>query len=317
MQKKKVSILALLWLILLVLTTPFLLLSFCNNIHPFFDSLSDIRNWLAGLLILAALPLLFFGLRRAPLMLILFAFLIIGMTWQTGGVRPFMPPTKPEKPYTLLQSNLRFDNKNHEKLLMLIEKEKPDFITYQEGARQWQPVLEKLKTDYPYRVDCPRSTGIIGSTGILSRIPFVDKTAFQCPLNGAIAMGTFHADNRDITVISVHLHWPWPHQQHEQLDALQKALQLPQNTTRLVAGDFNAVTWSNAVKRMQTLTQTRHVATIGPTWLSYKIPSFFRPYFGLPIDQVLVSSDIGVLSVERATSIGSDHLPVKMQFTLP
>lgn len=315
-MKKKISILTLVWLIGLIVVTLFLLMSLFNSVYPFFDSLSDIRIWLAGFLILAALPLLITQVRRAALMLILFAVLIIGMSSQNGGVRP-SPQQSSVQAYTLLQTNLRFDNKNHEKLIALIKAENPDFITYQEGSRQWQQTLKEIEASYPYRVDCPRSYGIIGSTGLMSRFPFTHRAPSRCPADGAAAIGTFHVNGHDVTVISIHLHWPWPYRQHEQLDMLRKKLELPATTTRLVAGDFNAVTWSYTVKRVETLTQTRHIATIGPTWLTPKVPVALRPYLGLPIDQVLISSDINVFSATRTTSIGSDHLPVKIQFTLP
>ena len=83
-----------------------------------------------------------------------------------------------------------------------------------------------------------------------------------------------------------------------------------------MAGDFNSVTWSHTVKRMETLTRTHHLGQIGPTWLSFKLPDFLRPYLGLPIDQVLISDNIKIVQAKRLESIGSDHLPVLVDFQL-
>ena len=86
--------------------------------------------------------------------------------------------------------------------------------------------------------------------------------------------------------------------------------------TALLAGDLNAVTWSAAVRRIETASGSVHVAGIGPSWLDRRLPDALRPYAGLPIDQVFAKGDIVILSAKTLEAVGSDHLPVLVEFSL-
>ena len=59
-----------------------------------------------------------------------------------------------------------------------------------------------------------------------------------------------------------------------------------------------------------------HVAGIGPSWLDRRLPDALRPYAGLPIDQVIAKGDIVILSAKTLEAVGSDHLPVLVEFSL-
>ena len=59
-----------------------------------------------------------------------------------------------------------------------------------------------------------------------------------------------------------------------------------------------------------------HVAGIGPSWLYRRLPDALRPYAGLPIDQVFAKGGIVILSARTLEAVGSDHLPVLVEFSL-
>ena len=59
-----------------------------------------------------------------------------------------------------------------------------------------------------------------------------------------------------------------------------------------------------------------HVAGIGPSWLDRRLPDVLRPYAGLPIDQVFAKGDVAILSAKTLEAVGSDHLPVLVEFSL-
>ena len=86
--------------------------------------------------------------------------------------------------------------------------------------------------------------------------------------------------------------------------------------TALLAGDLNAATWSAAVRRIEAACGLTHVAGIGPSWLDRRLPDALRPYVGLPIDQVFAKGDIVILSAKTLEAVGSDHLPVLVEFSL-
>ncbi len=114
---------------------------------------------------------------------------------------------------------------------------------------------------------------------------------------------------------ALHLGWPWPYKQPGQLEALSNPLG-SLGDTALLAGDLNAVTWSAAVRRIETASGSVHVAGIGPSWLDRRLPDALRPYAGLPIDQVFAKGDIVILSAKTLEAVGSDHLPVLVEFSL-
>src|SRR4029434_9532209 len=108
-----------------------------------------------------------------------------------------------------------------------------------------------------------------------------------------------------LEVAALHLSWPWPFEQMQQIGALGNPLAaLPE--TALVAGDLNAATWSASVRRIEAAGGLAHVAGIGPTWLSRRLPDTLRPYFGLPIDQIFVKGDVAIVSA-RAPEAGRVH----------
>lgn len=318
---------AFIWLIFVVLSTIPLFASLFSPFHPLFDSLADIRIPLAFLTIISALPLFLTKYWRKALFPIAFVGVVISLSMNDGGVSPNsgMPKSSTVK---LLQANLRFDNQTPEQFLALIEKEKPDIITVQEASAKWRDFFQNNNLKIIGCVadnDRAGATGVILSDSFLSQYGFSGSPIVTCydatTTRGYLAKIKLQGDNPNhlqLDIISVHLAWPWPFGQNLQLDELEKGAfrnDLESNISgRIVAGDFNSVSWSNTVSRMERLTGTRHISGIGPTWLSYGFPALLRPYLGLPIDQILLSKDIKTTSVKRLSSFGSDHLPVLAKF---
>lgn len=326
-RKSAPGTITVIWLTITVFTTLPILASFLNQIHPFFDSLADIRVPLAMFTVILSFALLFTKARRQGFILIIFAIAVIGSSYNYGGLQQTSP--KNSAPIIkLLQTNLRFDNKTPEKLLKLIAREKPDIVTLQEGSKKWREFLQANDLTI---LGCTAKHDRIGDTGVILSKEFLQRFSTLKPatLNcyealstrGYVAELSLAREGQNtplLRIISAHLSWPWPFGQNLQLDELESDPSLAEFSTTenptIIAGDFNSVTWSNTVSRMEKLTATRHVSGIGPTWLSYKFPEFLRPYLGLPIDQILLSKQLDLVSAKRLPSIGSDHLPVMVEF---
>ncbi|MBH9994773.1 MULTISPECIES: endonuclease/exonuclease/phosphatase family protein [Bartonella] len=320
--------LALIWFIVVVLSTLPLFASLFTAFHPLLDSLANIRIPLAFFTILLTFPLVFTKLRQQAVFPIIFAAALIGLSLNDDGVSPNSGMLK-SSTFKLLQANLRFDNQTPEKFLTLIEKEKPDIITIQEASTKWREFFQNNNlTIIGCLADNDRAgaTGVILSDSFLSRYSFTNSPVVTCydatTTHGYIAKIEFLSDkpNRPpLDVISVHLAWPWPFGQNLQLDELENGAFRTdfkhKFSQMIVAGDFNSVTWSNTVSRMERLTGTRHISGIGATWLSYSFPARLWPYLGLPIDQILLSEDIEPISVKRLSFFGSDHLPVLVEIS--
>jgi len=77
----------------------------------------------------------------------------------------------------------------------------------------------------------------------------------------------------------------------------------------LIAGDFNAASWSHSVKQIEEASDTKVIN--GLRWtidLKKQVPLI--PNFKLAIDHVLLSSMFQVKDIFVAKDLGSDHLPV-------
>lgn len=293
------------------------LLSLANALHPAIDSLSHFRLHLAALAIVCAgLPLIARRWRRFGAITCLAAIAASAIT-----LIPFMTPTAvgtaaasaSEEPYRLMQANLRFDNESPEPLFALLEQARPDIVTLQEVSRVWIARLEVLQAAYPHRVICERESRL-GGAAILSRFPIKPGNT-NCVDDGLLAFASIEVDGQQVDVASLHLHWPWPYDQPEQAAWNARDLQRLGDTA-LLAGDFNAAPWSHTTDVLAEGGGLRTAGLVGPTWLRAWLPDTLRRYAGLPLDQILVKGAISVGELERGPPVGSDHLPVLMEFRL-
>jgi endonuclease/exonuclease/phosphatase (EEP) superfamily protein YafD len=315
---RTISLSALLATVLLSLA---LIAGFFGEVHPAFDSLAHFRVHFAVLLVLAALPLLF--VRRFiwnGLLAAVFgcaAILTVTGTSFLPGLgqvqAAFQPKDEISPVYRLMQLNLRFDNPEPEKVLSLIGRVRPDVITLNEVSAMWAEKLALLASVYPHRVVCTIDNRS-GGAAILSLRPFAQGTEGQCLDGGTFATATIDLGGRFVDVGALHLHWPWPFDQAEQIDDLTPLLARMAETA-ILAGDLNATPWSAASERIADAAAMTPAGPAGPTWLYRTLPEMLR-FAGLPIDRIFAKGDVVVHSVNTLEAVGSDHLPVLVELSL-
>jgi endonuclease/exonuclease/phosphatase (EEP) superfamily protein YafD len=279
-----------------------------------FDTMAQFRAHAAVALVLVTLILVWAKLYAAALAATSAA--ALGLV----TVLPFflpMPPTEPALPgmprYTLLQMNLRYDAPDKSQTLRLIGSRLPDVVTVQEMTGQWEQAFATLIDRYPYQYFCAYPDHD-GDAGILSRRPFAEGDAGVCDPFGAFAAKRIDFNGTQVVIGSQHLRWPWPGRQWRQVAALAPKL-AGLGDPLIIAGDFNSAPWTASVRAMAAASDTRIIPGIGPTWFSKLLPSFLARSIGLPIDNVLASDGIEILSVERTEATTSDHLPLFVTFT--
>lgn len=296
---------------------------YLGRFHMAFDSLAHFRVHFAVLAIAMALPMLLMRFRMEAAFA---ALLGIAAIAQTSGV-PLLDrlgagqaAAVPDQPaavavYRLMQLNLRYDNTSPEAVLSLVGRVKPDVVTFNEVSRQWVDRLAVLESAYPYRMICEEPS-LVGGVAVLSRRPFAegDETA-TCLDRGALARVKLDIGGRSVEVVAMHLGWPWPFEQPWQLPRVAKLL-AGVGDTAVVAGDLNATPWSRAARTVAEAADARLVRGIGPTWLDRRLPAWLRPLIGLPIDNVMVKGGVLPVSVTTLEAVGSDHLPVLLEFLL-
>jgi endonuclease/exonuclease/phosphatase (EEP) superfamily protein YafD len=193
----------------------------------------------------------------------------------------------------------------------------PDFVFLMEYSKKWQRQISKLDPIYPNRSRCP-TTANHGGTLILSKYPFLPGKSY-CGTYASLGLRQVKVGASTLTLGVVHLRWPWPAsgppQIYEQLPELGRI-----DGDAIIAGDFNSVTWSNSIKRFASAGKLAIVENIGPTWgPSVTIAGHelqFPQRLGLPIDNVMVRGDVKVSHAGTLNHLGSDHLPVLVDFEI-
>lgn len=294
---------------------------FLAEVHPAFDSLAHFRVHLAVALIIAAILLISMRSFRWP-GIAAAAFGVWAVLSVTGlsvipGLGQVQASHQPDDGlgpvYKLLQLNLRFDNAEANKVLSLIGRVRPDVITLDEVSDLWREKVALLSSAYPHQIICP-VRHVTGGVAILSLRPFAEGSEPKCLAGGALATATVDFGGRSVEVAAIHLQWPWPRGQARQIGKMTPLLgALPE--TAILAGDLNATSWSAAAARVADASATTPVGPSGPTWLHRWLPDWLR-FAGLPIDHVFTKGDVIAHSVGILEPVGSDHLPVLMEFSL-
>lgn len=295
-----------------------LILGHLNFLHPAFDSLAHFRLHLAAFGVASALISAGLGNPLGAAALGVTSLLSFAVTvWPALSINKAIAPIEAGPVYRLLQANLRFDNATPEALLRLIGEAKPDVITVQEVSAEWLPRLTAIKGVYPHQLICP-GTNRVGGVAILSRRPFLPGGLSICAHKGAVAAQVVDFNSNSLLVSSIHLEWPWPHLQPQQLELMKPTLEQLRTTGAqvLIGGDMNATPWSAAVALIAKETGTQPLPQARGTWLLGRFPKSWTTYVGLPIDNILASPGVALQSAVTGAQFGSDHRPLLVEFKL-
>lgn len=262
--------------------------SYLGALHPLGDSLAAFRLQGAGLLALLSLTALMAGAARAGrlgMVAALVAGVPLAWAYQSGAA--------PGGDLRLYQKNMLFRNDDLAGLAADIRAAAPDVVTLQEVSEPNRPLMGDLADVLPHQLWCPFAA--VGGPAVLTRLAPVPGQQVCAP--GLAALQVTGPEG-PLWLVSVHLHWPWPHGQASHVQALLPVLERMQAPV-VMAGDFNMVPWSAALAALRGATGTRHAGPVRGTYTG------FAPWATLPIDHVLAPGG-GV--VETRPRLGSDHL---------
>ena len=279
-------------------------------LHPALDSFSHLRPQLLGVgAVLASFALV---RRRAPAPILL----AVGIGSAALTAPYYVAETETEfaigTRIVVLQQNLRYDNIRLDALERRVAERRPDLVALQEVRGEGERLLRRLSRDYPHQHRC-RGASPVGDVAILSRHAIVRGTA-RCARGLAVA--TIEAPGATFTFGSLHLHWPWPAPQPRHLAAIEPLLG-ELSAPAILAGDFNAVPWSDAVRRIERAMGGRAVRGIGGTRIDPDWPAVLQPLWNLPIDQLVITPDVAVGPVAVLPLVGSDHASVVVTLSPP
>lgn len=259
-------------------------------LHPLGDSLAIGRGIAAAAILILGVCATFAGLRMAAFVSVLLALL-------TGG-QVMLAYSWPGLPgiYSVYQKNMLFRNAELSALEADIRATAPQIVTLQEVSDPNLALLAALRDAYPHQHVCSGTR--VGGTAILTKLTPVEGTAFCAPGLAVMQVVAGNEGQDRFWLVSVHLHWPWPHSQADQVGQLLPVLDRIEGPA-IMAGDFNMVRWANSVTQMAGILNVR---AAGPAFGSYVGLS---DVFPLPIDHVF-SSRGGKVTPRGA--LGSDHM---------
>ena len=209
-----------------------------------------------------------------------------------------------EKRLKIAQFNLGGERSNLDSVVASLKALNADVVSLVEVGAQRQDLLDQLKAQYPYQVNCFDKSGC--EMAIASKLPLSESNVVWAVHTVPVISASLGADYAGLVVIGVHTaRFPQTTEQFRQLRFIAQSLE-NQIGPMLVMGDFNATPQSRVLKEFAQRLGLA-VNTYLPSWpATYGSPQ-------LAIDHVLTSSSLRVLAAEEAgQSAGSDHLPIAL-----
>jgi endonuclease/exonuclease/phosphatase (EEP) superfamily protein YafD len=227
---------------------------------------------------------------------------------------PASPPA--HSPTIRLASiNVFFRNRQFQRVIDFIARERPDVVVLVEINREWEKALAGVDKEYAHRYTARGKKGK-GIT-VLSRWPLL--AAGMLPgysdVQAALA-ATLEIHGHKVQLLGVHTTWPMGGRRsglrNQQLQFLGEYARA-QSGALVIVGDLNVSPFSPHFQGFLAAGDLRS-ASQGhgwqPTWPT------FMPAAGIQIDHAVTSAAISVTRFRRGASVGSDHLPIVIEFVL-
>jgi endonuclease/exonuclease/phosphatase (EEP) superfamily protein YafD len=225
--------------------------------------------------------------------------------------------TDPERPYVrLLVSNVHYANRDKESLLALVAQEDPDVVGLIEVNTRWLRRLKRLRARYPHHFEVPDEHFV--GLALYSRFPLADARIVPLPgePSSPAILATLKAPGGDVELVLVHPISPVGSENMRRRNAQIAALARHAAAARaplVLAGDLNLTMWNDAYRPLVDVAGLHNARAghgIGATWPA------IGP-FGVPIDHILASPGVRLRNFRVLPGIGSDHLPVTAEFSVP
>lgn len=288
------------------------LMGFAGRLFWFFDLFSHFRVQVFQI----ALVFIFMAIwRRKSRQIALFAAIAV---INYAPVLPlyFGKTPAPDAPTArAMLMNILASNGNTEQVLDAVAKADPDILVLEEVTTHWAEELEALNESYPHRVDASRRDcfGIM----LLSKVPLSRTNVVYV---GSAEVPTItarvHLPQGEVDLIATHPPPPfgpvYSKHRNSQLAALPE-LVAEQDGPILLIGDLNVTPWCPYFRRLlkeSGLKNSMQGFGFQPSW-----PADVG-FLKIPLDHMLHSPDITVHHRIVGANVGSDHLPVIVDFSL-
>jgi endonuclease/exonuclease/phosphatase (EEP) superfamily protein YafD len=223
------------------------------------------------------------------------------------------PETHNKYELRIISFNLFFKNRHYDQIVSFMQHSNADVLLLQETTQLALKRLDILKSRFPYsRYQASRNTH---GLAIFSRYRIIkfESSNFNAPY----LLATIKVNGTRVDILNTHLHTPTSSIRFENRNSeLQDLASIVQTSSSsiIVGGDLNTSIWSpyySAFKEEAHLKDSRTGFGLKPTWPTV------MPLVMIPIDHFLVSTNIDVVRLQTGPTLGSDHLPLVLDVTLP
>jgi endonuclease/exonuclease/phosphatase (EEP) superfamily protein YafD len=286
------------------------LLGFFDRFTPYLELATFLRLQYALLLGAAALAAILLRLFPVALTALVLAGLNV-LVIAPGGTGPGL--AEPDAPrLRLLVLNVEHGSNEYRSVARLIAETDPDVVGLTELTPAWATGLETALERFPSRRLEPDG-GAYG-IGLYSKLPFAAAGLERFPADGPPSVvATLALGGEPVDVVLTHVHTPFAGSLHARhLRALAEVRDRLGDSVA-VCGDFNAVPWSQPLRRLTSATGLRSIHDsygLGGTWPTA------MPFLRVPIDNCLVSEGLIVLDRHLGPDVGSDHFPLIVDLAL-
>ena len=217
----------------------------------------------------------------------------------------------------LLISNVLQSNPNHEGLVSMVRRERPDLLLTLETNAAWEAaLLEGIGGDYPHQIKVPLENRY--GMHLFSRFPLRDHEV-RYLISDSIPSIRTEVQLESGSWVKLYCLHPAPPSPTEESASTARDAELglvgmeikdTDNANTIVAGDLNDVAWSRSTRMFQRLS-----GLLDPRVGRGLYASFHADYWVMrwPLDHVFFSDEFQVAGLRRMPSIGSDHFPMSVQ----
>lgn len=288
------------------------LLAFGSPLHWILDLIAHLRvQYMITLAVL--IPVALIARDRPAALVFLGAVLVnaaVVVPWSYVGAKA----TTLEPALKFVTVNVHSGNRRHEKVLSWLRKEDPDVLLLLEVDADWTRAFMPLTNSHPHFFTHPQND--IFGVAIFSRYP-LGRAELVSPGEGYVPSILARIDSPRGAVHLLGMHAiPPSNAEFAALrnDMLSSVPALVRDLPRpvIVAGDLQVATWSTHFRRLldnANLVDSARGKGLQPTW-PMPVPWPGR----ITVDHVVASDDLVAVARRNGPDIGSDHLPVIVDY---
>lgn len=279
------------------------------------ELLSSLRFHIGTVLLALPLALIVMGAwRRGLLMLVLVGASLAQsgwIVWQQQALRVALADRPTLANVDVLSINALATNPRGREIVDYVLATAPDVVVVMESTAI-TPYLDLLSVDYPFRAGCDAS-GQNCDLLIFSRTPIEDSRAQPLGPYGSLRLVTAQITvaGQPIVILGAHLTKPYfDEMAWFDLDKVRRTI-ASQEVPVIVAGDFNAAAWSDAVADFATAGNLVPPPAYPATW------PVRAGQFGVPIDNMFTRGNAVIETIEALEdSMGSNHRGLRASIRL-